>query len=457
MQEERISVGPKEQKRALALNRLVAGDWTEAETAAALGLSVRQVRRLKRAYGEEGISSLIHGNRGRRPHHALADELRDRVATLARTIYAGCNDHHLGELLAAREGLTLSRSSVRRILREAGIASPRKRRAPQHRSRRERMPQEGMLLQIDGSRHDWLEGRGPYLTLIGAIDDATGTAPYALFREQEDAHGYFLLLEHIVLRQGRPLALYHDRHGIFAHSTKGRVTIAERLTGRPDPTQFGRLLQELDIQSIPARTPQAKGRVERFWGTLQDRLVTELRLAGAATLDEGNQVLWDFLPRFNERFAVPAAAPGIAYQPLARDGLPEEVFCFKYERTVAADNTVQLGEHRIQLRPGSDRMSYAKARVEVHERMDGALAVYYRGQRLTTTRRRWRLPSSARETAGLVSPRRPFPRLAPSPCPGMKWTGDHGPRPENPTPSTPGAVLGRAFAAQSRRTKSLTR
>jgi transposase len=385
MREERISVGSKEQKRAQALNRLLAGEWTEGETAAALGLSIRQVRRLKRAYREEGISSLIHGNRGRRPHHALSSELRNRVATLARTTYAGCNDHHLGELLAEHEDIELSRSSIRRILREAGIASPRKRRAPKHRSRRERMPQEGMLLQIDGSRHDWLAGRGPYLTLIGAIDDATGTAPYALFRQQEDAHGYFLLLEHIVLQHGRPLALYHDRHGIFAHSTKGRVTVAERVTGRPDPTQFGRLLQELDIQSIPARSPQAKGRVERFWGTLQDRLVAELRLAGAATIDEANQVLWNFLPRFNQHFAVPPAAPGVAYQPLEIQRLPEELFCFKYERTVAADNTVQLGEHRVQLLSGPDRLSYAKARVEVHERMDGALAVYYRGRRLRTT------------------------------------------------------------------------
>ncbi len=385
MQEERISVGPKEQKRALALNRLLAGDWTEGETAVALGLSVRQVRRLKRAYREEGISSLIHGNRGRRPHHALPNELCSRVETLARTTYAGCNDHHLVEMLAAREGIALSRSSIRRILRAAGVPSPRRRRAPKHRSRRERMPQEGILLQIDGSRHDWLQGRGPYLTLIGAIDDATGTAPHALFRDQEDAQGYVLLLEHIVLHQGRPLALYHDRHGIFEHSTKGRVTVAERLTGKRDRTQFGRLLQELDIQSIAARTPQAKGRVERFWGTLQDRLVTELRLAGAMTLDEANQVLWNFLPRFNQQFAVPAAAPGVAYQPLGLQRLPEELFCFKYERTVAADNTVQLGEHRVQLLPGADRLSYAKARVEIHERMDGALAVYYRGRRLTTT------------------------------------------------------------------------
>ncbi len=246
------------------------------------------------------------------------------------------------------------------------------------------MPQEGMLLQIDGSEHDWLEGRGPYLTLVGAIDDATGKVPHAVFRQQEDAQGYLLLLERIVLNHGRPIALYHDRHGIFEHSTKGRMTVAERLNGKRDPTQFGRVLQELDIGSIPARSPQAKGRVERLWGTFQDRLVSELRLAGVRTLEEANHLLLDFLPRFNEHFAVPPAVAGVAYRPLEFTRLPEEVFCFKYERTVGADNVVTLGEHRVQLLAGRDRISYAKARVEVQERMDGSLAVYYRGEKLAS-------------------------------------------------------------------------
>ena len=241
-----------------------------------------------------------------------------------------------------------------------------------------------MLLQIDGSLHRWLEERGPSLTLIGAIDDATGTVPYALFREHEDAQGYFLLLEHITRVEGRPLALYRDRHSIFEHSANGRMTIAERVNGKRDPTQFGRLLEELDIGSIAARSPQAKGRVERLWGTFQDRLVSELRLAGASTLQEANQALWDFLPRYSKRFAVPPAVSGSAYRPLDFTRLPEEVFCFKYERTVAADNTVQLGEHRLQLLPGKDRISYAKARVEIQERMDGSLAVYYRGEKIVS-------------------------------------------------------------------------
>jgi transposase len=305
MKEGQLVLGPREQKRAEVLNRVLAGQWTAEEAAVALGISVRQVRRLKSAYLEEGVGALVHGNRGRRPLHALNDELKAQVQALAEGTYAGCNDQHLSELLAEREAVTLSRSSVRRILRGAGIKSPRKRRSPKHRSRRERYAQEGMLLQIDGSRHQWLGEAGPYLTLLGAIDDATGKVPAAQFREQEDAQGYFLLLQEIVSTQGIPLAVYHDGHGIFIHATGGRRTIAEQLTGQPDLTQFARVLDELQISPIHARTPQAKGRIERLWGTFQDRLVNELRLADVHTRAQANQFLVEFLSHHNQRFSVP--------------------------------------------------------------------------------------------------------------------------------------------------------
>jgi hypothetical protein len=234
-----------------------------------------------------------------------------------------------------------------------------------------------MLLQVDGSRHDWLEGRGPYLSLVGAIDDATGTVPYALFREQEDAQGYFLLLREIIEGQGIPLALYNDRHSIFQVNPKQGESLEEQLSGKRQPTQLGRALEELGIGSIVALSPQAKGRVERLWGTFQDRLVSELRLAGATTLEEANRVLWDFLPQFNARFAVPPSQPGTAYRPLEPGVCLEGILCFKYQRTVARDNTVKLGEHTLQLEPGPDRASYVRARVEIQERLDGSLVVTY--------------------------------------------------------------------------------
>ena len=161
-------------------------------------------------------------------------------------------------MLAKREGIKLSRSTIRRILLTGGMRSLRGRRAPRRYSRRERYPQEGMLLQINGSRHDWLQGRGPHLTLVGAVDDATGTVPFALFRQQEDAHGYMLMLKGIIDRHGVPLALYNDRHGLFQRSPKEPKSLDEQLRGRRDPTQFGRALEELDIRLIMAHTPQAK-------------------------------------------------------------------------------------------------------------------------------------------------------------------------------------------------------
>lgn len=384
MEKETISLNQKEQQRLMVLNRVERGELVGKQASGLLGLSLRQVRRLLSSYRKEGASALAHGNRGRRPAHALGEELKRRVVELYQGPYAGCNHHHLTELLAEREGVVLSRPSVWRILTAAGLKSPRRRRPPKHRCRRERYSQEGMLLQVDGSRHDWLEGRGAYLTLIGAVDDATGRVPYALFREQEDAQGYFLLLREIIRSKGIPLALYTDRHGIFQRSPEERETLEEQLRGEREPTQFGRALRELGLPNIFALSPQARGRSERLWGTFQDRLVAELRLAGASTIEEANRVLWDFLPRYNTRFGVPAAQEGTAYREPEPTLCLDGVLCFKYRRTVARDNTVRLDGHTIQLLPGLDRLSYVKAQVEVQERLDGSLVVQYQGKTIAS-------------------------------------------------------------------------
>ena len=215
---ETITLNTHEQKRVMVLNRLLAGQLTATEAAVLLTLSERQVRRLLAAYRKEGAAALAHGNRGKKPKQRISDQVRHQVIALATTTYAGCNYQHLRDLLAEREGLVLSRASVRRILLAAGIASPKTQRRRQHRRRRTRSAQEGMLVQIDGSRHAWLEERGPQLTLIAAIDDATGKLAAAVVRHEEDAAGYFLLVQQMLEQHGRPLALYHDRHGIFKQS-----------------------------------------------------------------------------------------------------------------------------------------------------------------------------------------------------------------------------------------------
>ena len=204
--------------------------------------------------------------------------------------------------------------------------------------------------------------------------------------QEEDTQGYFQLLEHIVATHGIPVAVYRDRHSIFEPPAGHRETLEEQLAGEREPTQFGRLLKELGITSIPSHSPQARGRVERLWGTFQDRLVSELRIAGAKTMAQANQVLADFLPRYNRRFMVPAAQPGSVLQAhLSRDSSPHEVFCLKHQRTVGSDNVVRFKNRRLQIQPGVDRPSYARAKVTVHEGFDGHLALYYKGQRLSTT------------------------------------------------------------------------
>jgi hypothetical protein len=235
-----------------------------------------------------------------------------------------------------------------------------------------------MLAQIDGSPHAWLEDRGPRLSLLLAVDDATSTIPYALFRQEEDTYGYFLLLQGLVQRRGVPVALYSDRHGVFRTPTRGRRTTEEQ-----EPTQFGRAMEELGVQQIFARSPEAKGRVERAGGTLQDRLVTELRLSGATTMAEANRVLWDYLPRFNRRFGVAPPEPTGAYRPLDPELNLASVFSFKYGRKVARDNTVKYSWRTLQLLP-SDLGSYAGKRVEVQERLDGSLVVCSQGRVIPT-------------------------------------------------------------------------
>lgn len=323
----------------------------------------------------------MHGNRGRRPVNATPDTVRVQIVEAAGA-YADYNHSHLHELLVEEHGIQASRPTVARLLRAAGMRSPRRRRPRQHRSRRERATQAGMLIQVDASHHDWLEGRGPRLVLVGGVDDATGDITGAHFREREDAAGYLLLLRESVRELGIPLAWYADKHGAFRRNDKEPWTIAEQLAGRREPTQVGRALEALGVTLITAHSPQAKGRVERCWRTLQDRLVKALRRAGACSLEDANVVLADYLPRYRKRFARLAADPVLAYRPLARDIDLDATCSFHYLRVVGNDNLVRLEERLVQLPPGPRGRSYAGCTVEVEERLDGRLVVCYRGRLL---------------------------------------------------------------------------
>ena len=366
----------EEQRRSWVISRLAAGELGVTEAARALRLSERSIRRLRARMAGDGPAGLVHGNRGRAPSNRRSEETRARIVELAVGRYAGVNDSHLSELLAEREGITISRAALRRLLRGAGRAAPRRRRPPGHRSRRDRRPREGMLLQTDGSRHDWLGDRGPRLTLVGMIDDATGRVTGATFREQEDSAGYLEVLAATLRRHGVPGAIYHDRASIFEPPLTTPLTLEEQLIDARVPTQLGRAFAELGIGSISAHSPQAKGRVERLWGTLQDRLVAELRLAGIDDRDGANTFLARYLPRHNRRFTVPAADPEPAWRRLPKGTRIERICCFKYRRTVSRDGTVRAGAMILQLPAGENGRSRAGQRVELHLRLDGRLVVW---------------------------------------------------------------------------------
>jgi len=255
---EEVTLNRKEQNRVMVLNQIETKGLTVERAAVLLEVTPRHVWRLLAGYRREGTAAIAHGNQSHKPVNMIEEGLRQQVVALARGKYYGFNQQHFTEKLEAKEGISLSRSTVRRILLISGISSPQKRRAPKHRSRRERYPQEGLLLQTDGSPHDWLEGRGPELCLIGAIDDATNDVPYAHFHEQEDTKGYMLMLKDITLKRGIPLALYHDRHSIFEVARDKEASLEEQLAGRKPLTQIGRLLSELGINSIAANSPRLK-------------------------------------------------------------------------------------------------------------------------------------------------------------------------------------------------------
>lgn len=366
----------REWKRLDVVRRAESGKLTVEEAGRVLGLSARQLRRLRKRVRAQGSDGVVHGNTGRVPKNRLSDAVRARIVRLARKKYVGFNDQHLTEKLVEVEKLSVSRASVQRILRAMGLRAVCQRRPPQHRRRRDRKPQAGMMILWDGSRHDWLEGRGPVLCLMGAIDDATGELlPGAHFVEQECAAGYLRVLEAIARAKGLPLSAYMDRHSSLKRNDD-HWTIEEELRGEQDPTQVGRALAALGIEPIYALSPQAKGRVERLWKTLQDRLSSELRLAKARTCADANAVLERYRADHNRRFMLGPRVTTPAWRPTGRRDL-RRLCSFCYSATVLNDNTVRLEGLVIDIPPGPRQRSYAQARVEVRQYLDGSWGVYF--------------------------------------------------------------------------------
>lgn len=371
----------KEARRPGLVQAALDGKITNKEGATALGMCVRQFRRLKARYAAQGAAGLVHALRGVASSRRLDPERRQRLRLLACETYVDFNDCHATEKIREVDKLMVGRETVRRLRREEGLAPKRRRRPPQHRQRRPRRERRGSLVLIDGSHHAWFGASQPKACLIGAIDDATSEVLSLVFRLEEDLHGYFELIRRMASSHGLPVQLYGDRLNLFVRNDE-HWTLEEELRGERAPTHFGRALAELGIGFIEAQSPEAKGRIERLWGTLQDRLVAELALAGITTAAEAEAFLPGFIADHNRRFAQPPGETVSAFQKPPKD-LPFLLTC-RYDRCVAKDNTVTIPGRWIQLSKGPAGRSWQGKRIEARELLDGRLVIFSRGSVIAT-------------------------------------------------------------------------
>jgi transposase len=369
-----------ETDRYAVILRVMGKTLTQSAAALELKLSVRQVKRLCAAVRKEGAKALASKKRGLPSRRRILDAPRARFVALVISHYSDFGPQLAWEYLKRDHGFSYSVETLRGWMTQAGLWQPKQRRAKRVHPSRPRRPRLGELVQIDGSHHDWFEGRGEKCCLIAFIDDATSQVLAARFFAQETTVGYLGLVHQHVHTQGRPLAYYSDRHGIF---TKPDPEDAK-------PTQFERALLQLGIDGIQARTPQAKGRVERLFQTLQDRMCKAMRLAGISDMAAANAWLPDFISAHNKQFGVPAAQPDDAHR--AYPGTPQEL-----ARICAVHETRQLNRalncrfegQVLQVHPKQEGQPKDSAQVDIVKHLDGTLELLYRQQSLAFTRYDW--------------------------------------------------------------------
>jgi transposase len=418
MGEERVSLGARDQERLVDLRQVERGGLTRRQAASRLGLSVRQIGRLLRRLREEGAKGLIHRLRGRRSNRRLSEETRVRAMDhLSQPKYRGFGPTLASEHLC-RVGVEVSRETARRWMSQAGLWRSRRKRVKKVHVWRERRAAFGELVLLDGSDHDWLEGRGPRLHLIGFIDDATGRFRGRFFESETTAANMEGLRDWVECF-GRPLSLYTDRHSIYAPKPRSRSE--EDLHGQAPPTQFGRALEELGIEWIPAYSPQAKGRVERLFGTLQDRLVKELRVADVDTCEGANRFLAEvFFEFWEKRFVVQPREAQDDHRRLTKSHDLDAILSLRYCRCLDAAYTLSFQGRRWRIPRHEIVPGLRRARVEVEQRLNGALKVRFRGRHLSLE------PAPVASPADL-RPARPAHDRSP----------DLRPQPKKPAPNHP--------------------
>lgn len=335
--EVRYLLSETQLNRLSVISKVIDGHLTIAEAASSLGISKRQILRLKKGVIAQGAAFLIHKNTNRKPKHALDNTLIEKVISLKQSdIYSSANFLHFQELLERQENIKISYSALHSTLTQAGIKSPKKRRRFKPHRRRKRKSQAGLLIQMDATPFEWFRTSDKF-ALHGAIDDATGNIVGLYITKNECLHGYWEVTRQVLLNHGIPVSLYTDRHAIFLSTNASKLTVEDQLAGKVvNDTQFGRAMNELGITLIPARSPQAKGRVERLWETLQSRLPVEFKIAGISTIDEANEFLTRYIPLFNASFSVEPDNVQSAFRPLSPNLHPDTVLSVKLGRSVDA-------------------------------------------------------------------------------------------------------------------------
>ncbi len=376
----------KQLGRYVTISRLIEKQLTVKQAATSLGLSTRQILRLKKGVKTSGANALIHKNSGRKPHHAIDDSLREKIIFLKEShSYCNANFQHFQELLAEYEKIKISYSTLYALLSKSGIKSPKKRRRFTNHRRRKRQAAEGLLVQLDASPFDWLSDGKAY-HLHGGIDDATGQVVGLYLAESECLQGYFQVVRFMLLAYGIPVSTYSDRHTIFFSPKKDKLSLEDQLAGkRVNLTQFGRAMSQLGIQMIAARSPQAKGRIERLWQTLQSRLTVELKCQGIKTIQQANPFLREYIPKFNARFALEAKEES-AFRPIPKGMNIDHILCVIEKRTYDRGGVFSFYHQHFQITEDKDLPRLApRGRIEVLVSPRFGLKVCYQGNIYTTT------------------------------------------------------------------------
>lgn len=372
--EDRVLMSGKELRRVHVIRQALEKQITQEKAGELLRLTERQIRRLMRRVEQEGDQGLVHRGRGKPSNRRIPEQRKAQVLKLYEKRYGDFGPTLAVEKLAEREGIMLSAETLRRWLRERGSDHFARRKRP-HRAWRARKAQVGELVQLDGSHHDWFEGRGPRCVLMAYIDDASSRV-FARFYEYEGTIPALDSFQRYVTRYGIPLAVYADKHTTYC--APAEPTVAEQLAGTKPQSQFGRALRELGVDLIAAHSPQAKGRVERLFQTFQDRLIKEMRLARVATIEAANHFLEQYLPRYNRRFAVAPAQPADLHRPRPTAQILVRSLCIKTSRCLRKDFTMAHEGRLYQIHDTIRAMH-----VQVEEHLDGTMRLTHQGRSLS--------------------------------------------------------------------------